>query len=229
MDQYASSPCHITYCYAELVHPLSTSSIIARHLLDFVVQGKITEADVPTIRLDYWCPHLRHPPSDSSGHVNPVNTCIYVAVLYFPVFRLWSCIFLYFYLLLLLPSLLWRCWLGGRKSIRPVKNPEWWGAGVVICLERSADLHMAQLMSLLLTVCCFSKIQTGFTFLVPAHPGSPGKGPLTVVCICVCYLLFSVAFIRLLLKYNVYSPLKDIYTCWFLSTVACSEICSWRT
>jgi len=40
---------------------------------------------------------------------------------------------------------------------------------VVICLERGADLHMAQLMPLPLTVSCFSKIQTGFTFLVPAH------------------------------------------------------------
>jgi len=37
--------------------------------------------------------------------------------------------------------------LGGRKGIWPVKT-EWWGAGVVICLERSADLHMAQLMPL---------------------------------------------------------------------------------
>jgi len=33
-------------------------------------------------------------------------------------------------------------------------------------------------MPLPLTVCCFSKIQIGFSFLVPAHPGSPGKGPL---------------------------------------------------
>ena len=49
---------------------------------------------------------------------------------------------------------------------------------MVICLERGADLHMAQLMPLPLTVFCFSKIQIGFTFLVPAHPGSPGKGPL---------------------------------------------------
>ena len=49
----------------------------------------------------------------------------------------------------------------------------WWGAGVVICLERGADLHMAQLMPLPLTISCFSKIQIGFTFLVPAHPGSP--------------------------------------------------------
>jgi len=46
------------------------------------------------------------------------------------------------------------------------------GAGVVICLEQSADLHMAQLMPLPLTVSCFIKIQIGFTFLVPAHLGN---------------------------------------------------------
>jgi len=46
---------------------------------------------------------------------------------------------------------------------------------MVICLERGADLHMAQLMPLPLNVSCFSEIQIGFTFLVPAHPGSPGK------------------------------------------------------
>jgi len=71
-----------------------------------------------------------------------------------------------------MPSVLWRCWLGGRKGIRPVKT-EWCGAGMVICLERGADLHMAQLMPLPLTVTCFSKIQIGFTFLVL---------PLTVSC-----------------------------------------------
>ena len=41
---------------------------------------------------------------------------------------------------------------------------------MVICLERGADLHMAQLMPLPLTVSCSSKIQIGFTFLVPAYP-----------------------------------------------------------
>jgi len=40
---------------------------------------------------------------------------------------------------------------------------------VVICLERGADLHMAQLMPLPLTVSCFSKIQIGFTLPVQAH------------------------------------------------------------
>jgi len=64
--------------------------------------------------------------------------------------------------------------LGGRKGIRPVKT-EWWGAGVVICLQHGADLHMAQLMPLPPTVSCSSKIQIGFTFLVRAHLGSPGQ------------------------------------------------------
>ena len=70
----------------------------------------------------------------------------------------------------------------------PVKKTEWWGAGMVICLERGADLHMAQLMPLPLTVSCFSKIRIGFTFLVPAHLGSPGKGPLNG-CVCLCVVL----------------------------------------
>ena len=60
-----------------------------------------------------------------------------------------------------------------------------WGAGVIICLERGADLHMAQRMPMLLTVSCFSKIQFGFTFLVPAHPGSPGQRTVKRVCVCV--------------------------------------------
>ena len=46
---------------------------------------------------------------------------------------------------------------------------------MVICLEQGADLHMVQLMPLPLTVSCFSKIQIGFTFLVPAHLVSPGQ------------------------------------------------------
>ena len=57
---------------------------------------------------------------------------------------------------------------------------------MVICLERGADLHMAQLMPLPLTVSFLSKIQTGFTFLVPAHPGSPGQKAFKMHgCLCV--------------------------------------------
>jgi len=54
---------------------------------------------------------------------------------------------------------------------------EWCGVSTVICLRRGADLHMAQMMPLPLTVSCFSKIQIGFAFLVPAHPGSPEQNP----------------------------------------------------
>ena len=57
---------------------------------------------------------------------------------------------------------------------------------MVICLERGADLHIAQLMPLPITVSCFSKIQIGLPFLVPAHLGSPGKRADKFVCVCVC-------------------------------------------
>ena len=63
---------------------------------------------------------------------------------------------------------------------------------MVICLERGADLHTAQLMPLPLTVSCFSKFQIVFTFLVPAHLGSPGQRAVkracvrACVCVCVC-------------------------------------------
>jgi len=44
---------------------------------------------------------------------------------------------------------------------------------------------MAQWIPLPLTVSCSSKIQIGFTFLVPAHPGSPGQRAVKWVCVCV--------------------------------------------
>jgi len=71
-----------------------------------------------------------------------------------------------------IPSVLWHCWLGGRKGIWPVKELS------------GADLHTAQLMPLSLTVSCFSKIKIGFTFLVPAHPGSPGQRAVKRVYVC---------------------------------------------
>jgi len=75
--------------------------------------------------------------------------------------------------------------LVGRQEGHPaLKETELWGAGMVICLERGADLHLAQLMPLPLTVSCFSKIQIGSTFLVPAHLGSPGKRAVKWVCVC---------------------------------------------
>jgi len=57
---------------------------------------------------------------------------------------------------------------------------------MVICLERGADLHMAQQIPLPLTLSFFSKIQISFIFLVPAHSGSPGQRAVKRVCVCVC-------------------------------------------
>ena len=73
--------------------------------------------------------------------------------------------------------------VGWQERHPACKKLEWWGAGMVSCLEWDADLHKAQLMSLPLTASCFSKIQIGFTFLVPAHLGSPGKRAVKRVCV----------------------------------------------
>ena len=91
-----------------------------------------------------------------------------------------------YFILLLRPRSTLQCfdavgWAACRKT-------EWWGAGLVVCLERDADLYMAQLMPLPLTVSCFSKIQIGSAFLVPAYPGSPGQRAVKRVCVCVCVL-----------------------------------------
>ena len=81
---------------------------------------------------------------------------------------------------------------------------------MVICLERGADLDMAQLMTLPLTVSYthihiqiyiapkivrtnlrrFSKIQTELTFLVPANPGSPGQRVVKWLCVVMVYFAF---------------------------------------
>ena len=78
---------------------------------------------------------------------------------------------------------------------------------MVICLERGADLHIAQLMPLPLNVFCSSIIQIGFTFLVPAHLGSPRQRAFKHVCVCVlcikfCQLLHACAIQSLQTAYE---------------------------
>jgi len=73
--------------------------------------------------------------------------------------------------------------IGQQEGHPGCKKTEWWGADMVICLGQGADLHMAQLMSLSLTVSCFSKMQIGFTFLIP---GSPRRRAVKqVLCCCI--------------------------------------------
>ena len=76
--------------------------------------------------------------------------------------------------------------LVGRQEGHPAcKKTEWWGTGMVICLEQGADLHMAQLMPLPLIVSCFSKIQIGLPFWYRPTRVVLEKGPLNG-CVCVC-------------------------------------------
>jgi len=128
-----------------------------------------------------------------------------------------------------MPSVLWRCWLAGRKGIRPVIKIKWWGVGMAIRLERGADLHMAQRMPPPLTISRFSKIQIGFTSLVLAHLGSPGKRAVKWVCVCVCDCFFVISLVlpwmcaiqipvsAYLLTYNICEKCR------------CKDVCSyWR-
>jgi len=65
------------------------------------------------------------------------------------------------------------------------KRLAWGNVSEMNCFVLSgtyADLHVAQLLPLPLTVSCFSKIQISFNFLVLAYPDTPGKGPLNGVC-----------------------------------------------
>jgi len=96
----------------------------------------------------------------------------------------------------LVPSVHWNCLIvhclqcfdavGWRQEGHPAcKKKQWWGAGMVICLERGADLHMAQLMLLLLTVSCFSNSRLVLPFWYRLTWVVPDKGPFqTGVCVC---------------------------------------------
>jgi len=73
--------------------------------------------------------------------------------------------------------------LVGQQEGHPACKKQQWGAGMVICLERDADLHMAQLMPPPLTVSCFNKIQIGFYLSGTGSPGySRKKGHEMGVC-----------------------------------------------
>ena len=90
---------------------------------------------------------------------------------------------------------------------------------MVICLERDADLHVAQLMPLPLAVSCFSKIQIGFTFLVPAHPGSPGKRAVKRVCVCHVFINMSATKLSSPRKRGIVFTGVGLSVCLFVTTI----------
>jgi len=63
---------------------------------------------------------------------------------------------------------LWHCWLGGRKGIRPVRKWGWWRWALV-----SPDGVAPSWMVCLLIFPCTIKSRS--SVLAPAHPSGPGK------------------------------------------------------
>ena len=77
--------------------------------------------------------------------------------------------------------------VGGLEGHPACKKTEWWGAGVVICLERDADLHMVQLMPLHSLSVASVKSRLVLPFWHRLTRIVPDKGPLNGrVCVCVC-------------------------------------------
>ena len=85
-----------------------------------------------------------------------------------------------------MPWMLWHCWLGGMKGIRSVKNLS---SGVLAWLSAWSEVqtcvwpsgfhcHSLSLASV--------KSRFGFTIMVLADPGSPGRRAVKRVCVCVC-------------------------------------------
>jgi len=65
--------------------------------------------------------------------------------------------------------------VGQHEGHLACKNLEWWDAGMVVCLGRGADLHMAQLMPQPLTVSCSSKSRLVLpSWFYLSDTGSPG-------------------------------------------------------
>ena len=87
--------------------------------------------------------------------------------------------------------------LVGRQEGHPACKKLSGGVLAWLSLEQGADLHTAQLMPLPFTVSCFSKIQTGFTYLIPAHPGSTGQRAVKRECVYV-WLILAEAVVLLL-------------------------------
>ena len=101
---------------------------------------------------------------------------------------------------------------------------------MVICLEQGTDLHMAQLMPLLLTVSCFSKIQICFIFLVPAHTGSHGQRAVKRVCVCVwwysrTHVLELWEHVQSISRPDIVQTKSVIAVLWYLSV--CLHMSAW--
>ena len=105
--------------------------------------------------------------------------------------------------------------VGRQKGHLACKNMEWWGAGVVICLERDAnDLPMVQLMRLPPHHLLLQQNPEWFILLVPAYPGCPGKKAVKRLCMCVCVWLWILKwnFTRLLYVHTYATNVCSVFS-----------------
>ena len=83
----------------------------------------------------------------------------------------------------MLPSVLWRCWLGGRKGIRSVKNMGGWWRWVLVSRMEWRPAGWSVCLPLLIFPCT---IKSRSSLMAPAYPGGPGKRAIKRLCVCVC-------------------------------------------
>ena len=133
--------------------------------------------------------------------------------------EMWPLYLEQFLLLSPVPSVLWHCSLGGRKGIWPVKN---WAVGCwhgSVWSEVQTCIWPSWYHCHSVTVSCFSKIQIGFTFLVLAHPRSPGQSAVKRVCVFFYYHHW----------YKICEWLNatiDCWTCFILTPLKISIACT---
>ena len=123
-----------------------------------------------------------------------------------------------------IPPVISCCCLGGRKGIRPVKI---WVVGCwrgYLSGLRCTLLHMAQLMPLQLSVSCFSKIHIGFTFVVPAHLGSPGQRAVKRACVCAILTVLNSVACMFAMWFAVKTQYPDTIDCAHVSNLAMCKL-----
>jgi len=93
-----------------------------------------------------------------------------------------------------LPSVLWHCWLGGRKGIRPVKKWRDFGGGHWLVQMEWHPAGWLACLPLLIFPCT---IKSRSSVLAPAHPGGPSKRAIKCLCVCACAVPVLCAFVVL--------------------------------
>ena len=111
----------------------------------------------------------------------------------------------------LLPSVLWRCWLGGRKGIRPVKN---WVVGCWRGYLSGATCRLAYSPADATATCClFASVKSRLVlpFWYRLTRVVPEKGPLNV-CVCVCVLLLQILITENFCLVEIYISFEYSYS-----------------